>query len=181
MPTGSAVSAASRIEQLTALVPDFPKPGVLFRDLTPVFGDAAAFRSLIDELSAPFSGRFDLVAGVEARGFVLAAAIGYATGTGVVALRKAGKLPPPVISESYDLEYGSESLELREHGGLPSGAKRVLLVDDVLATGGTLSASSCLLARAGLAVIGISVVLELDGLDGRSRLGAVETAAISVV
>src|SRR3712207_826287 len=119
-------------------------------------------------MAEPFHGRFDTVAGAEARGFILAAAIAYATGTGLLPLRKPGKLPPPVISERHDLEYGSAELQLRETVGR---GRRVLLVDDVLATGGTLVAARRLLEKAGDTVVGAAVVIELAELGGRAAFG----------
>lgn len=166
MPT----PAASHVKNLLASYPDFPQPGILFRDLNPVFADAAAFRSLIDELAGRFAGKFDAVAGIEARGFLLAAAVGYAADVAVLAVRKGGKLPGAVLSEEYDLEYGSACLEL-EIGQLAPGS-RVLVLDDVLATGGTVAATARLIQRAGYALAGVGVVLELTELDGRRRLGA---------
>ncbi|MEO6115772.1 MAG: adenine phosphoribosyltransferase [Pseudolysinimonas sp.] len=172
-------AATDALDRLTAIVPDFPSPGILFRDLTPVFADAAALRSVIDELIAPFAGTFDVIAGVEARGFVLAAAAAVIADTGVVMIRKAGKLPRATVSREYSLEYGTATLELHTDE-LPDGT-RVLLVDDVLATGGTLEASLGLLADAGLVAAGVSVVLELESLGGRSRIGAVPFHALSRV
>lgn len=159
--------ARAHILELMSSTQDFPKPGILFRDLTPVFADPAAFASVVDELVAPFTGQFDVVAGVEARGFLLAAAAARASGTGVIAIRKAGKLPPPVLAESFDLEYGSATLEL--HKSAVAG-QRMLLLDDLLATGGTLAAAATLSERAGYTVVGVGVVIELDDLGGRAAL-----------
>ncbi|MGV8895390.1 MAG: adenine phosphoribosyltransferase [Rhodoglobus sp.] len=168
MPTALESSAARSVEELTALVPDFPKPGIVFRDLTPVFANGNALRSVTDALVEPFRDRVDVVAGVEARGFVLAAAAAYALGVGVAVIRKAGKLPRDVIAESYSLEYGEATLEVQPHD-LPGGC-RVLVLDDILATGGTLAAATTLVERAGWTVAGVSVVLELAGLGGREAL-----------
>ncbi|GAA1665032.1 adenine phosphoribosyltransferase [Fodinicola feengrottensis] len=148
-------------------VPDFPKPGVLFKDLTPLFGDGPTLRACADAIVAA-AGPFDLVAGIEARGFIVAAAVAYATGTGVIPVRKAGKLPGPTTTITYELEYGTATLEIPERAGLAD--RRVLLVDDVLATGGTVVAASELLWRGGGRVVGVSVVLELAALGGRSRI-----------
>src|ERR1700710_1173946 len=139
----TASSPADVVSQLTAVVPDFPQPGITFRDLTPVFADGPALRIITDALAEPFAGRIDAVAGVEARGFVLAAAAAYALGVGVLIIRKPGKLPQEVLSENYDLEYGSATLQVQPNA-LPAGA-RVLVLDDVLATGGTLAASTKLI------------------------------------
>jgi adenine phosphoribosyltransferase len=170
-PAGRSVSA------LMDSYPDHPTPGILFRDLTPVFADADAFRAVVDELGSEVeASRIDVIAGVEARGFLLAAAVGYATRRGVLAVRKAGKLPGTVLSEEYDLEYGSACLELHPHR-LAEGT-RVLLVDDLLATGGTLAAAASLVERSGYVVGGVSVVLELGGLGGRARLGSHDVRSI---
>ena len=164
-------SAAEAIERLTVLVPDFPQPGIVFRDLSPVFADGAALRAVTDALLEPFAGRIDAVAGVEARGFVLAAAAAYALGVGTLLIRKAGKLPRAVLAESYSLEYGTAELEVHADE-LPAGS-RVLVLDDVLATGGTLTAATTLVERAGWSVAGIGVVLEIGQLGGRAGLGDV--------
>lgn len=176
---GVTSDAARLIHDLTALVPDFPQPGILFRDLTPVFADGAALRAVTDALVEPFAGRVDAVAGVEARGFVLAAAAAYAMGTGVLIIRKPGKLPRPHLSRSYDLEYGSATLEVQPDD-LPAGS-RILVLDDILATGGTLAASAHLIEEAGWTVAGISVVMELDGLEGRAKLPGYEIRALVTV
>ncbi len=141
-------TAAALVERLTAVVPDFPKPGILFRDVTPVFSDPVAFGRVCEALAAPFAigGGFQAVAGIEARGFALAGGIAAQHQVGVLTVRKAGKLPGEVLSEQYALEYGEAELELRP-GQLPQGT-RVLVVDDVLATGGTAAATSpCSSAR----------------------------------
>jgi len=129
----SAEAAREALTRLTRVVLDFPEPGISFRDLTPVFADGPALRTIIDALVEPFVGQFDVIAGVEARGFVLAASAAYSTGHGVVMIRKPGKLPRAVLSADYDLEYGSTTLQVHEDE-LPKGS-RVLLLDDVLATG----------------------------------------------
>jgi adenine phosphoribosyltransferase len=172
-------SAAQYVSDLTATVPDFPTPGITFRDLTPVFADGAALRAVTDALADPFVGRVDAIAGVEARGFVLAAAAAYALGVGVLIIRKPGKLPQTVLSESYDLEYGSAELQVQPNT-LPAGS-RILLLDDVLATGGTLAASTKLIERAGWDVAGISVVLELSALNGRDALPGREIRSLLAV
>jgi adenine phosphoribosyltransferase len=171
--------AAQLVDELTAIVPDFPKTGITFRDLTPVFADGRALRVITDALAEPFAGRIDAVAGVEARGFVLAAAAAYAMGVGVLIIRKPGKLPREILSQSYDLEYGSATLEVQPDT-LPAGS-RVLVLDDVLATGGTLAASVSLIERAGWVVAGVSVVLELSDLNGRDALPGRDVRALLAV
>ncbi|WP_432837063.1 adenine phosphoribosyltransferase [Dactylosporangium sp. CA-092794] len=150
-------------------VPDFPKPGILFKDLMPLFADGPAFAAAVDAIVAEQGAdTFDVVAGIEARGFVIAAAIAYATGRGVVPIRKAGKLPRATVSATYALEYGEATLEV--HADAFIAGERVLVVDDVLATGGTAAATLELVERAGGMVSGFSVLLELSFLDGRARL-----------
>ncbi|MCC9198241.1 adenine phosphoribosyltransferase [Arthrobacter sp. zg-Y820] len=164
------------IERLGAVVPDYPKPGVVFRDLTPVFADGQAFRSVVDSLLAEYEGRFDYVAGVEARGFLLAAAAAYAADKGVITIRKPGKLPRRVHSESFSMEYGENTLEVHQDD-IPVGA-RVLILDDVLATGGTLGATARLIEKAGAVVAGFGVVLELKDLGGRQALAGYPVHAL---
>ena len=148
-------------------IQDFPEPGVLFRDLAPVFADAVAFRAVVDALVAPVH-QVEVVVGVEARGFLLGAAAAYAVGAGAVGIRKPGKLPVVCDREVYTMEYGDAALELAD-GTLRPG-QRVLVVDDVLATGGTVAAACALVERAGAAVSGIAVLLEIAALRGRGRL-----------
>ncbi|MCC3273190.1 adenine phosphoribosyltransferase [Arthrobacter zhangbolii] len=167
---------AQTIDRLGAVIPDYPQPGVVFRDLTPVFADGPALRGVVDALTAPFEGRFDYVVGVEARGFLLAAAAAYASGKGVITVRKPGKLPREVFAENYSLEYGEGTLELHRDD-MPAGS-RVLILDDVLATGGTLAAAARLLRKAGAEVAGFGVVLELGELGGRERLGDTPVEAL---
>lgn len=171
-------SVPQLLDRLTALVPDFPMPGIVFRDLSPVFADGPALRAIVEALIEPHRGQVDVVAGVEARGFVLAAAAAYALGVGMLPVRKAGKLPRRVIAQQYALEYGSATLEVQPDD-LAAGC-RVLLLDDVLATGGTLAAASSLIERAGWTIAGIGVVLELESLGGR-RLLTRDVNALSVV
>jgi len=154
-------------------VPDFPQPGVMFKDLTPLFADGPAFHELIDGIVAAYRGPdgslgFDVIAGIEARGFVIAAAVAYASGVGVVAVRKAGKLPRETISATYALEYGEATLEM--HTDAFVAGHRVLVVDDVLATGGTAEATLGLVEQAGGIVAGLCVLLELEFLGGRQKL-----------
>ncbi len=160
------------VMQRMLTVPDFPSKGILFRDLTPVFAHGPSFRAVVDGLIEPFAGKFDAVAGLEARGFLLAAAAAIDGGVGVLPIRKGGKLPGDIIGETYDLEYGTATLEVNPIS-LPAGA-RVLVLDDVLATGGTINASVSLIERSGWTVAGIAVVLELEALEGRQRLAGRE-------
>ncbi|HEY3006686.1 MAG TPA: adenine phosphoribosyltransferase [Micromonosporaceae bacterium] len=173
--TGTAVRGDSgqHVADLVASrvidVPDFPQPGIMFKDMTPLFADGQAFHEVIDQI-VDHHGRdaFDVVVGIEARGFVIAAAIAYAAGVGVIPVRKAGKLPRSVLSASYSLEYGQATLELHEDAFVAD--QRVLVVDDVLATGGTAAATLDLVERAGGTLAGFTVVLELSFLEGRERL-----------
>jgi adenine phosphoribosyltransferase len=160
-------------------VPDFPEPGVLFRDLGPVFADGPAFRALTDGLAATLDPATDVLVAIEARGFLLGAALGYATGLGVVPVRKPGKTPVVADRVSYDLEYGSATLELP--AGLIRPGQRVTLVDDVLATGGTAAATAELVERAQAEVVGVSLVIELAALGGRARLAGRNIQALLTV
>lgn len=174
------------IASLAVDVPDYPSPGIVFRDLTPVFADGAAFRRMVDGLASPAAvdpraaavagsaahpvgdPGFDVVVGVEARGFLLAAAVALDAGVGVVPVRKAGKLPRERIAADYVLEYGTATLELHTDAIVPG--QRVLVVDDVLATGGTLQAAIALVEQLGGVVTAVSVVIELAALGGRQRI-----------
>ncbi|MCF7221914.1 adenine phosphoribosyltransferase [Marilutibacter chinensis] len=149
-------------------VPDFPSVGVLFRDVTPLLADADAFGRCIDALAAPWQGvGVELVCGIESRGFIFGAALAHRLEVGFMPLRKPGKLPPPLAEVEYALEYGRDRLQARA-GTLAQG-QRVLIVDDVLATGGTLAAAHELVARLGGATVGAGVVIELAALGGRAR------------
>ncbi|WP_326836281.1 adenine phosphoribosyltransferase [Amycolatopsis rhabdoformis] len=164
---------------LIAEVPDFPEPGVLFRDLSPLFADGPGFAAVVDALAATIGPEAELLAGVEARGFLLAAAVGYARGLGVVLVRKPGKLPSVAGRVDYALEYGTASVELP--AGVVHPGARVAVIDDVLATGGTVAATVKLLEDAGADVGGVSVVLELGALGGRAVLAGRQVSALQVV
>ena len=160
-------------------VPDFPLPGVVFRDLTPVLADPDALRSVVDALQDKIHPDTQVVAAIESRGFLLGAALGYGWHYGVVPLRKPGKLPSVAHRVSYDLEYGTATLELPAEAVVPG--QHVVVVDDVLATGGTAAAACELVELAGGVVTGISVVLEIQGLGGRERLAGREVNALLTV
>ncbi|MBO3725333.1 adenine phosphoribosyltransferase [Actinomyces bowdenii] len=172
-------------EDLTRLVldnlreiPDFPEPGVLFRDITPLLANGPAFVELVDGLADHYRGRIDAVAGLESRGFILAAPLAVRLGIGMLTVRKSGKLPGPVIGVDYDLEYGSARMELRPETVRPGS--RVLVIDDVLATGGTAAASISLIEAAGARVEAICMLLELRDLGGRTRLGGREVDSVVI-
>ena len=152
-------------------IPDFPKPGIMFRDVTTLFIDARGLRMAVDQLLHPFSGApINKVAGLEARGFVVGGAIAHQISAGFVLIRKKGKLPGERISEQYELEYGREVMEIHHDAVLPG--ERVLLVDDLLATGGTAVAGIRLLERLGAEIAGCAFIIDLPDLGGRKRLEA---------
>jgi len=154
-------------------IPDFPKPGIMFRDVTTLFSDAQAFRIAIDKILHPYAGaRIDKVVALEARGFIIGGAIAHQLSVGFIPIRKAGKLPGAALSESYTLEYGEATMELHE-GALQPGEK-VLLVDDLIATGGTCEAGIKLVRRAGAEIIGSSFIIDLPALGGRQRVEALD-------
>ena len=172
-------------ESLTRLVlshlleiPDFPEPGVLFRDITPLLADGQAFAALVEGLADHYRGRIDAIAGLESRGFILAAPLAVRLGVGMITVRKGGKLPGPVIGVDYALEYGTARMELRSET-VTKGA-RVLVIDDVLATGGTAAASISLIEQAGATVEAICMLLELSDLGGRGRLQGREVDSIVI-
>ena len=158
----------SPFESLIREVADFPKPGVTFRDVTPLLADAGGFARCIDALAEPWQGsEVQAVCGIESRGFIFGAARAQRPHAGFVPLRKPGKLPPPLVEVEYQLEYGSDRLQARNDALRPG--ERVLIVDDVLATGGTLAAARELVERLGAHLVGASVLIELDALAGRKR------------
>ena len=170
---------AAVIAELMREVPGFPEPGIQFKDLTPVLADGRGLATVTAALAHVAEG-CDLIAGIDARGFLLGAAVATTMGTGVLAVRKGGKLPPPVHSESYALEYGTATLEIPADG-IDLVGRRVLVIDDVLATGGTAAATVKLLERGGATVTGAAVVLELAALEGRARLQSVPVTSLYVV
>jgi adenine phosphoribosyltransferase len=158
-------------------VPDFPKPGILFYDITTLLADPAGFRAAIDAMTGPFAGQgIDRVVGIESRGFILAAAVADRLHAGFVPVRKPGKLPSTTLGETYALEYGSDTLEIHDDALGPG--HRVLIVDDVLATGGTARATVNLVRRLGGALHGAAFLIELDVLRGRDRIGDVTIASV---
>jgi adenine phosphoribosyltransferase len=170
---------AAVIASLTREVADFPEPGIQFKDLTPLLADAHGLATVTNALAAVAEGA-DLVAGIDARGFLLGAAVATKLGTGVLAVRKGGKLPPPVHSESYSLEYGTATLEIPADG-IDIAGRKILIIDDVLATGGTIAATARLLGKAGAVVTGAAVMLELSALGGRERLQPLPVTSLYVV
>ena len=150
-------------------IPDFPKKSIVFKDITPLLADGKAFRIAIDQIAAQFSDRnIDLVVGIEARGFIIAAALAYTLQAGTTLIRKPGKLPYRTHRASYALEYGLDALEVHQDAFLPG--QRILMVDDLLATGGTISAAIELITRLGGNVVGVAFLVELSFLEGRTRL-----------
>jgi len=162
-------TAQRLLRELIRDIPDFPQPGVVFKDITPLLADAAAFSTAVDGICGHFAGHdIDKVLGVEARGFIIAAPVADRLGAGFVPVRKAGKLPWDIEREEYELEYGTDLLEI--HRDAVHAGERVLLVDDVLATGGTAAASVRLVERLGGEVLGLAFVIELGFLGGRGKL-----------
>ena len=171
----SAPGLPEAITELIRDVPDYPQPGVTFKDITPLLADPPAFRQVIEALGAGHEG-VTKVAGIEARGFILAAPVACALGAGFVPIRKQGKLPGPNYAQDYDLEYGTATIEVRRDAFAPGD--RVLLVDDVLATGGTAAAAAELIRRGGATVAAVVVLLELGFLHGRDRLPGLPVRAL---
>lgn len=154
-------------------IPDFPKPGIVFRDVTTLLGDPRGFRMTVDQMLHPFADRrIDKVAALDARGFILGGAVAHQLSVGFVPIRKKGKLPAATLAESYELEYDSATMEIHEDALQPG--ERVLLVDDLLATGGTAEAGVKLIERLGADVVGTSFVIDLPDLGGRARLEALD-------
>jgi adenine phosphoribosyltransferase len=165
------------LKQLIREVPGFPKPGVLFYDITTLLKNPAGFRGIIDGLKEHYSGaNVDVVIGIEARGFIFAPALAYALGAGFVPVRKPKKLPAECASVTYDLEYGSDTLEM--HKDALDEGKRVLIVDDLLATGGTAAAAARMVTGLGGAVVGMGFVVELTFLNGRQKLAGYDVFSL---
>jgi adenine phosphoribosyltransferase len=179
---GTAVAGGDDLRRLILSrirdVPDYPLSGVLFKDITPLLADPAAFAATVAGLAAGFSGAAK-VAGIEARGFILAAPVACSLGAGFVPVRKQGRLPGPSYAQTYNLEYGTATIEVHQDAFSPG--ERVLIVDDVLATGGTAAATAELVRRSGAAVEAIVVLLELGFLDGRSALDGIPVRALVTV
>jgi adenine phosphoribosyltransferase len=179
---GRATRAESGLAELISArvrdIPDYPQPGIVFKDITPLLADGRAFAAVVDALAAGH-GRVDKVVGIEARGFIFAAPVAHSLGAGFVPVRKQGKLPAATLAESYQLEYGTATIEV--HADAFASGDRVLIVDDVLATGGTAAATVGLLRRSGAEVAAIAVLLELGFLDGRSRLPDLEVRSLLAV
>jgi len=166
-----------QLKRLIREVPDFPKPGILFYDITTLLKDAEGFRSVIDALRRHYqNARVDTVLGIEARGFIFAPALAYALGAGFVPVRKPNKLPAERVSVTYDLEYGSDSLEM--HKDAIGEGHRVLIVDDLLATGGTAAAAAKMVQKVGGSVAGIGFVVELTFLNGRQKLPGLDVFSL---
>ena len=172
-----ALSEPETLKSFIRDIPDFPKPGVVFKDITPLLSNARAFGYTIDVLAERYAaGGIDKVAGIEARGFIVAAPLAYRLGAGFIPIRKQGKLPGDIEAQAYQLEYGTDHLEMRSDG--VEKGERVLIVDDVLATGGTALAAAGLVERCEGEVQGIATIMELTFLDGRARLDGYDTFAL---
>ncbi|TGY87578.1 adenine phosphoribosyltransferase [Marinicauda algicola] len=169
-----------RIKDAIRTIPDYPKPGIMFRDVTTLLGDAGAFRAAVDAMVQPHAGKkIDKVAGIEARGFILGGAVAHQLSVGFVPVRKKGKLPWQTIGQSYELEYGVDEVEI--HVDAVEKGERVLVVDDLIATGGTAEAAILLLRQAGAEVVGCSFVIDLPELGGARRLEKLGVKVASLV
>jgi|SRR5579875_367669 adenine phosphoribosyltransferase len=156
------------MKQMIRDIPDFPQPGILFRDITPLISDPRGLAAVVDQIAEPWLGKVDQVLGIESRGFIIGAPVAYRLGVGLTIARKPGKLPYQTIAESYELEYGTAALHVHQDG--LAGRSRVLVVDDLLATGGTALAAVRLVQKLGGEVAGCAFVIELKALGGRQRL-----------
>ncbi|MBV8454372.1 MAG: adenine phosphoribosyltransferase [Deltaproteobacteria bacterium] len=167
---------ADEIKQLIRDIPDFPQPGILFRDITPLIGDAHGLAAIVDQIAESWLGKVDQVLGIESRGFIIGAPVAYRLGVGFTIARKPGKLPYLTVAEDYELEYGTAALQMHQDG--LGGRSRVLVVDDLLATGGTALAAVRLVQKLGGQVAGCAFVIELSGLRGRQRLEPVTCTSL---
>ena len=171
------LDSIARLQRLIRDIPDFPKPGILFRDITPLLADASGIAMAVEMLANPFRGKnIDLVVGAESRGFIFGTAVACCLSAGFVLVRKPGKLPHTRISMSYDLEYGKDTLEM--HADAIVKGQRVLIVDDLLATGGTMKACADLVRHLGGEIAGLAVLIELAGLRGRDKLTPTNVHAV---
>lgn len=164
------------LKSLIRAIPDFPKPGIIYRDITTLLADGAGLRTVVDRIADEFRGRVDMVLGIESRGFIVGAPVAYALGCGLAVVRKPGKLPHLTFTAEYALEYGHDSLQIHQDAfGHPC---RVLIVDDLLATGGTAAAAVDLVRRLEGEVVACAFAIELDDLGGRDRLAPVSTFSL---
>ena len=168
------------LESFIRDVPDFPKAGIVFKDITPMLADPAAMRGVVAQLAAPYrDAGVDVVVGMESRGFIFGPAVACELGAGFVPTRKPGKLPAETISESYELEYGTDTLEI--HADAIKPGQKVLMVDDLIATGGTMAAACALVKRLGGEIVGAAFVIELSFLNGRDKIPGVEVMSLMQV
>ena len=168
------------LKSLVRTIPDYPKPGILFRDISTLFGDAAGFTACIEQLAAPYGGeKIEAVAGIEARGFILGGAVADRLNCGFVPIRKKGKLPAKAIGQDYELEYGVDVIEVHEDG--VRDGERILLVDDLVATGGTAEAAVKLLRKLGADVVGAAFVIDLPELKGLDRVEALGVSCHTLI
>ena len=172
-------TSTALISGLIRDVPDFPKPGVIFKDITPLLASATGYRAAVEELAASAPADIDVVVGMEARGFIFAGPVALELGAGFVPVRKPGKLPGDVYTQTFSLEYGHETLAVRTDAILPGA--RVLVIDDVLAPGGTIGATAKLISRLGATLIHVSVLMELSFLGGRQHLSSLGVSDCSAV
>ena len=171
------LDSEQRLKQLIRDIPDFPKPGILFRDITPLLADPSGLALAVELLANPFRGKnIDLVVGAESRGFIFGTAVACCLSAGFVIVRKPGKLPHKKVSKTYDLEYGKDTLEM--HADAIVKGQRVLIVDDVLATGGTMKACCELVQHLGGEIVGIAVLTELLGLGGRTKVAPLKVHSV---
>jgi adenine phosphoribosyltransferase len=166
----------NEIKELIRDIPDFPRPGIMFRDITPLIGDARGLAAVVDQIAEAWLGKVDQVLGIESRGFIIGAPVAYRLGVGLSIARKPGKLPYQTIAESYELEYGTAALQVHRDG--LGGRSRVLVVDDLLATGGTALAAVKLMQKLEGEVAGCAFVIELSGLCGRQRLEPITCSSL---